>query len=383
MSKTRICHLTSVHPWADTRILYRECASLSKFGYEVHLVVANQKAGTFPGVQIHEVHAPAGNRLTRMWSTSRAMFRKALEVDAALYHFHDPELIPVGRRLQRRGKKVIYDVHEHVPNQIRTKYYIPSLLRPAIANAFDWFEKRMAKKMDGVVTAVDTVRERLLPCNPLTVDVNNYPEGEIIYVEKDWSRKTRDVIYVGLINEIRGIRELMDALALPGSWRLTLVGTFGTPDLEKQMRQHPGWNRVDYLGQRSRSEVADLLAQSRIGIVTFLSAPNHDNNQPNKLFEYMAAGIPVVCSHFPRWKKIMDEAACGICVDPASPSEIAAAVAHLLSLPEKSQAMGLGGRKAMETTYNWGSEEEKLFDLYRKLLEVTPRNFVHNQPLAR
>ena len=369
MVKTRVCHLTSVHPWADTRILYRECASLAQHGYEVHLVVANQQPGEFPGVQIHAVHAPAGNRLTRMWSVANAVFKKALEIDAAVYHFHDPELIPTGRRLQRRGKKVIYDVHEHVPNQIRTKYYIPKAVRPVIAGLFDWFEKRMARKMDGIVTAVDTVRDRLLPCNPMTVDINNYPEGEIIYVQPDWSKKSRDVVYAGLINEIRGIRELMDALALQGDWRLALAGTFGSTALESAMKQHPGWKRVDYFGQQPRTVVADLLAASRIGIVTFLSAPNHDNNQPNKLFEYMAAGIPVVCSHFPRWKKIMDDTGCGICVDPTSPAAIAEAAGYLLSHPEEAQAMGLKGRKAMESTYNWGPEEKKLIKLYQGIIE--------------
>jgi len=370
MEKTRICHLTSVHPWADTRILYRECASLSRQGYEVHLVVANQEASTFPGVEIHAVHAPAGNRLTRMLATTRAVFRKAIEIDAAVYHFHDPELIPAGRRLQRRGKKVIYDVHEHVPNQILTKHYLPAFVRPVIAGLFDWFEKRMARKMDGIVTAVDTVRDRLQPCNPLTVDVNNYPEGEIIYVENDWNRKDRDVIYVGLINEIRGIWPLLDALALPGTWKLTLVGTIGETGLEARLKKHPGWKRVDYLGQQPRGAVAGLLAASRAGIVTFLPAPNHDKNQPNKLFEYMAAGIPVVCSHFPRWKKIMEDARAGICVDPADPAAIDAAVSYLLSHPEESRAMGLAGRKAMESAYNWKPEEEKLFELYRKILEA-------------
>ena len=368
MNKTRICHLTSVHPWADTRILYRECASLAHQGYEVHLIVANQQPGEFPGVHIHAVQAPAQNRLTRMWSTSLAVFRKALEVDAAVYHFHDPELIPIGRKLQRKGKKVIYDVHEHVPNQIRTKYYLPAIVRPVIATLFDFYEKRMAAKMDGVITAVDTVRDRLLPVNHRTVDINNYPEGDLLYVENDWSKKNRDVIYVGLINEIRGIRELLASLAGPGAWKLTLVGTFGAPALEKEMTKQPGWGRVDYLGQQPRKTVADLLAASRTGIVTFLPAPNHNKNQPNKLFEYMAAGIPVVCSDFSRWKKIVEDRGCGLCVDPADPEAIARAVEYLLTHPEEAKAMGQRGRQAMESTFNWASEERKLLDLYEKIL---------------
>ncbi|MBK8492528.1 MAG: glycosyltransferase family 4 protein [Saprospirales bacterium] len=368
MNPVKVCHLTSVHYWSDTRILHRECASLARKGMEVHLVVANQEVEAFPGVTIHSVQAPARNRLQRMQAVTGAIFRKALEIDADLYHFHDPELMPVGRRLQRKGKKVIFDVHEHVPNQIRTKQYLPAFIRPLIAGMYDQYEKYMAGKMDGIVTAVDTVRDRLLPYNPLTIDINNYPEPDMLYVEEDWSKKKRDVCYVGLLNEIRGIGELLAALEEPGDWRLTLVGYFETPELEARMKTRPGWDRVDFVGRQSRKEVARFLAESKIGIVTFLPAPNHNKNQPNKLFEYMAAGIPVVCSHFTRWKKIVEDAGCGKCVDPANPKEIAHAIAELLAHPEEAQATGMRGRKAMESTYNWQTEEEKLWAFYQKVL---------------
>lgn len=369
MKPIKVCHLTSVHYWSDTRILHRECASLARKGLEVHLVVANQEVESFPNVHIHAVQAPARTRMQRMWSVTSAVYRKALEIDAALYHFHDPELMPVGRRLQKQGKKVIFDVHEHVPNQILTKPYLPAFLRPVVAGLYDRYEKYMAAKMDGIVTAVDTVRDRLAPYNTFTIDINNYPEQGLLYVENDWSKKKRDVCYVGLINEIRGIGEMLNALVEPGDWRLTLVGYFDTPELEARMRAHPGWARVDFAGRQSRKAVAQFLAESKIGIVTFLPAPNHNKNQPNKLFEYMAAGIPVVCSHFSRWEKIIEGAGCGVCVDPASPPAIAKAVEQLLAQPEKARQMGMKGRKAMESEYNWEREEEKLWDFYQKVLE--------------
>ena len=362
----KICHITTVHYQYDTRILHRECVSLAQRGFEVHLIVANQEAGTYNGVQMHSIVAPAGNRIQRMVGTARSAFEKALELDADLYHFHDPELLRIGRKLQRAGKKVIYDSHEHVPHQIRTKAYLPSWLRPIIAAGFEWYENRMVRKMDAVVTATDLVRDRFSPINPRTVDVNNFPRMDTLFVGQ--KERTMDVVYVGLINRIRGIREMLEALTHPGAWKLHLIGYFESAELEAEMRQHPGWARVQFHGRQSREEVAQSLATSKIGIVTFLPAPNHNRNQPNKLFEYMAAGLPVVCSHFDRWKNIVETANCGICIDPADPKAIAAAVQQLLEKPEQARIMGEHGRKAMEEHYNWQSEEDKLVTLYQELL---------------
>lgn len=365
----RVCHITTVHFYMDTRILHRECVSLAQKGWEVHLIVANQQSVEFKGVKIHNVESAAEGRLQRMWQTANLALKKALEIDAAIYHIHDPELLRIAGKLRRMGKKVIYDSHEHVPHQIRNKKYLPAWLRPVIATVFEWYENRMARRMSAIVTATDNVRDRFRKLNARTVDINNYPRFDVLYVEEDWSKKWRDVVYVGLINEIRGIREMLDALALPGdpSWTLTLVGYFERESQEDAMKQHPGWKKVRFMGRQAREQVAESLATSKIGIVTFLSAPNHDDNQPNKLFEYMAAGIPVVCSHFERWKKIVETAHCGICVDPSSPQAIAEAVRWLLTHQEEARAMGLNGRRAMENQYNWNTEEAKLHQLYLDL----------------
>lgn len=364
--KTRVCHITSVHKSWDTRILHRECASLAANGYEVILLVLNQESKVEKGVQILSVEIPIKSRLDRMLRARKAMFQKALELDAAIYHFHDPELLPLGAQLRRKGKTVIYDSHEHVPHQIRTKKYLPVWVRIPLARLFEIYENRMVTKMSAVVTATDLVRDRFLALDARAVMVNNYPRFDTFLppVEK----KIHDITYVGLINEIRGIRELLDALLqLPGH-RLCLVGLFETEHLKASLEQHPAWPQVDYLGLQSREEVADILSQSRLGIVTFLPAPNHNRNQPNKLFEYMAAGLPVVCSHFERWKKIVDTAECGSCVDPNDPKAIADGCRYILEHPQEAEQMGRNGRKAMENHYNWRSEQEQLIKLYSELL---------------
>ena len=364
--RTRICHISSVHVSSDTRILHRECASLAEAGFDVFLLVVNQEDREEKGVRVRSVSVPVRNRLDRMRKAPAALFEEVLRLKPAICHFHDPELLPLGRRLQKAGFSVIYDVHEHVPNQIRTKKYLPRLLRIPIALLVGWYEDRMAARMDAVITATDLVRDRFLKRNRRSVMINNYPRLDTFIAAA--AGKKHDLTYVGLINEIRGIRQLLDAMVLLPDHRLCLVGRFETDALQKEMEDHPAWSQVDYVGLKSRQEVASILAESKIGIVTFLPAPNHNKNQPNKLFEYMAASLPVVCSHFERWRRIVEEANCGICVDPVDPQAIAASCSQLLNDPEARSTMGSNGRKAMEDQYNWASEEQALLNLYAELL---------------
>ncbi|MCB0705894.1 MAG: glycosyltransferase family 4 protein [Saprospiraceae bacterium] len=368
--KIRVCHISSVHYSLDTRILHRECVSLAQHGYEVHFLVLNQESQTVKGVQIHSLNTPISNRLDRMRRAPKLLFNKAMELDARIYHFHDPELLPLGRKLQAAGKKVIYDSHEHVPHQIRTKKYLPAILRLPIAWIFEQYENRMVAKMDAVVTATDLVRDRFLAINPRVIEVNNYPRLDTFLLPKSTGvEKKYDVTYVGLISEIRGIRQLLDSLIPGDTWRLCLVGYFETQTLENAIRQHPQWQRVDFVGRKSREEVAEILSQSNIGIVTFLPAPNHTKNQPNKLFEYMAASLPVICSDFERWRNIVEQAQCGLCVNPADPAAIREAVQTLLADPDRLAVLGKNARRAMEDSFNWGSEEARLLGLYTTLLQ--------------
>ena len=169
-----------------------------------------------------------------------------------------------------------------------------------------------------------------------------------------------------------GKSSLVQAMELlPAEVRLKLAGPFEDPALEKSVRGLPGWSRVDYLGTIGRAAVADVMAHSVCGLVTFLPAQNHIEAQPNKLFEYMSAGLPVIASDFPLWRALLGEGDCGLCVDPQDPKAIAGAVRVLLGQPGSALAMGLNGERAVRERYNWEVEAGHLGSFYDSI--VGPR----------
>jgi glycosyltransferase involved in cell wall biosynthesis len=110
------------------------------------------------------------------------------------------------------------------------------------------------------------------------------------------------------------------------------------------------------------------LLRARIGLILFNPLPNHqDPVRSRKLFEYMAAGLPVVASDFPRWRELVCRVGCGLVVDPLDPAAIAAAIEHLLRHPGEAEEMGARGRAAVEARFNWRVEASNLLAFYRVL----------------
>ncbi|WP_345972581.1 glycosyltransferase family 4 protein [Sulfurimonas diazotrophicus] len=365
----KVCHLTSVHPRYDTRIFLKECSSLAAAGYHVALVVADGCGDEVRhGVEIIDAGKASGRRIARMTRGVRAVYKRALEIDAALYHFHDPELIPAALMLKRRGKKVVYDVHEDVPRDILSKSYLKRWQRAFISALFERFENFAVRKFDHIMTATPFIRDRFLAINSRTTDVNNFPILSELANTTDWQHKHQELCYIGGISKIRGIDEVVQAMGSVPSGILTLAGSFAPASLETEVKKYAGWKRVNFVGYLDREGVRDVMARSMAGVVTFLPAHNHIDSQPNKMFEYMSAGIPVIASNFPLWRSIIEKNYCGLCIDPLDPTAIANAMQYILSHPEEAERMGRNGREAVETKYNWSAEETKLMDIYAGLL---------------
>ena len=363
----KICHITSAHPRYDIRIFLKECKSLANAGYDVTLLCTDNKPNEIKdGVSIISVDFHAKNRFHRILHAKKILLRAALNINADIYHFHDPELLSLGSALRSRGKKVIYDTHEDVPRQLLTRAWIPLFLRKIVSFLFEKFENYHAKRFNYIIAATPHIAERFITVNTQTVAVNNYPLKSEIVRSAAWVQKKPQCCYIGGIGVIRGIYPLMDALTI-AKVPLQMCGDFDTLELKKQVSAMPGFDHVVYHGLLPRQQSHDVVNMCKIGIVTYLPEENHIASQPNKLFEYMAAGIPVIASHFPLWRCIVEENHCGICVDPENPREIAEAIRVILANDDQARTMGENGRKAVEEKYNWSAQEQIMLSVYERL----------------
>lgn len=369
---TRVCHLSSAHRGLDTRIFHKECVSLAAAGFETHLVIVatpdEVRHAADKGVTVHALPVPVG-RFSRMVQQAWRCFSISRRLDADIYHFHDPELIPYGILLALLGKKVVYDVHEDVPQDILTKEWIAPWIRKAVSVATGMLEHIGARYFFSVSAATPFIAQRFERITPRTVNINNFPLlGELSTGAVDWAGKKNQVCYVGGIGQIRGILEVVRAMGqVQSGTRLQLVGQFGEPAVEALAHTDAGWQQVDMLGFLGRKEVAQVLARSVGGLVTFLPIPNHIDAQPNKMFEYMSAGVPVIASNFPLWREIVEGNACGLCVNPCNPQAIAQAIDYLVTHPSEAEKMGHNGQRAVQEKYNWDIEEAKLLHFYANL----------------
>lgn len=365
---TKVCHVTSVHPPEDVRIFQKECVSLARAGYDVTLV---QQGGDYEkdGVHILGFGDIAPNRFQRMLMTAWRAYRRALEADADVYHLHDPELLPYGLKLKKKGKKVIFDSHENTLECILQKEWIPAPLRKMVYHWFKAHQEGVCRQLNAVISVTPNIVEYFRSINSRTVQVANFP---ILPAKMPPlpEQSDRTLVFAGGISLQWNHHTIIKALEKLPDCEYLLCGIADTPYLQ-ELQALPAWERVRYLGRVPHGEVAALLAQSTVGMAVVSYSRNSDWKNGTmgntKIFEEMLAGLPVVCTNFVLWREFVDRYHCGICIDPENPGEIASAVQYLLDHPEEARQMGENGRRAIKEEFNWGVEEKKLLALYDAL----------------
>lgn len=369
--KKKVVHITTVHDSFDIRVFHKECRTLAQAGYDVTLVAPHARSEGVNGVRIRAVPPPR-TRLQRMTRTLWQAFRAAAEEDAPVYHFHDPEFIPAALLLKAQGAQVVYDVHEDYATSIRHKPYLPRALRRPLGWLWGRLETWLTRPFH-IVLAEKYYARRF----PEGVAVLNYPiRRPLARLDRaaDPPRRGVRLLYTGTVTKDRGALYYARIVALADDVEVFVVGRCSR-ELADEMRQIAGRGR-DRLHIEGED---DFVPHERIerryaeggwtaGLALFPPSPHYEEKELTKFFEYMEAGIPIICSDFPLWKTLVEESGAGLCADPQQPETILSAIRWLTEHPDEAALMGRRGQELVRTCYNWDTQAERLLALYERLL---------------
>ena len=368
----RIVHLTSVHEWNDNRIFYKECKTLAKQGYNVVLIGVAEREMIVDGIRI--IPLPRiGNKIKRMFVNSFLILKQSIKANGNIYHFHDPELVFVGLFLRIIGKQVIYDIHENIIEVIKGRSYWSNNIKkwlPLIAGIIE----KWSAQFFHLIIAGDYLDKRY----PRSIKILNYPElmtKQTIFKENEKIKKdVKGLVYTGFIAERRGALIYATIAKQFPDLPVYLIGECRPLSLFKRLKKIAGRNTkflIEGKGRFVDPKKMDSLLHSGNWLAALCIFPYSDQylyTQPTKLFEYMAYGIPVICSNFPAWEQLLVKNRCGISVDPADSIQIADKINWLISNPDDANRMGKRGREAFLDRYNWEIESKKLIKLYNDIL---------------
>lgn len=371
MPGCQICFLTTVHCAGDNRICQKEARALADAGYRVTVIgLPDDRDAAPPGVAL-EFLPPQRGRLRRFLGLPGAL-RRAVRTGARVVAIHDPELLPVAALLHALWRRrVVYDVHEDVPAQIATKEWLPRRARPTVAALYRAVERLLLRCVDAVVLAERSYESAYRGRRQLTI--LNYPRTRDLVPRAPAPEPL--VVYLGTITERRGLFRMLEVarrvVAEMPEARFRLIGPLAVPAEARAARafveRHGLGAHVEFTGRLTPPQARAAIAGARVGLVLLAPDPNYVRSLPTKLFEYMLAGVPVVCAHVPLWRDIVEGAGCGAVVDPEDGPAAAAAVLELLRQSDGGQQLGERGRAAVIAHYGWEPQEPRLVELYREL----------------
>lgn len=372
----RVCHVTTVHDPFDTRIFRKECASLARAGYEVHLLACGVRDQTLQQVHLHGLPRPP-SRLLRLLAWPWKALARLLELRPALAHLHDPELLIIAWPLRAAGIRVVFDVHENIAADLRHKPYLNPALARLAAGGYRLAEAVLASGLPTVHVLEEIARRY----RPPTVVVRNLPWRAAAEVQRPpRAPGPLRLLYVGGISADRGAREMVQLLAelrhLGVDAELRLVGPIrqaGLADrLRRQVAEADVAARVLLTGPLPYDQALAEMSRADLGLCLFHPTPNNLHGLSTKLLEYMAAGLPVVASDFPAWREYVLDSGAGLAADPLQPAGLAQRLAELVAQPEALERLSRCGQQAIRDRYCWEREEPRLLDFYRRLLEGPP-----------
>ncbi len=377
----KICHITITHNVFDTRIFKKECVSLKQSGYQVVLIAPHNRKEVVNGIQILPIFRWRSFK-ERILLAPKIAVKMAKDIDADLYHFHDPELFPAMISFAKKTKKkVVWDAHENYRDTI---WKLNSLkIKPISWLAAQWFglmELRAAKNtLAGVVTITDKMAEKYRKKGVKTCVLANYADLNKFNYEGvvNISDKPR-LISSGSHFKGRAVKEVAHSFSLIRkelNAEIVFSGRFTNSELEKEVKSILSETDVEGINWKVEGSVTfdylinEAIPQAWVGLVLFdISDPNNRNGLPNRFFECWANGLPVIVTRDTQVAKLVKEVNGGIVINDNTPEEIAKAFVAIAKDKKSRNEMSKNAYKAVIDKYNWDKNFQDLKNYYNEIL---------------
>ncbi|HJX71451.1 MAG TPA: glycosyltransferase family 4 protein, partial [Bacteroidales bacterium] len=392
-----VCMISCLHGLYDDRIYWKEALSLKRNGYDVTHIGVGVESKDFVsehGIRLVQVKRkqyfrdPYIDKILRFLLFRPSLYLQILDVAAGIkadiYHFHDIQINKIGRKLKNLSHqpKVIYDVHEPYPEVFR---YAPAsnpvvrMIQYLFSVHIRHRELRCSESYDMVIATEENVAKKFKDylCTDNKVDIiYNYTNLHPETTDYPSENKVYDAIYAGSIRSTRGIYQMIHATRIARdkgySFRILFIG----PVFEKNLKRKISWLLTKYqLTQNfmlkepvSYELIGKFYKQSKAGLIIFNDNPVNRTILPIKLFEYMAYGLPVLCSNFGHMKNYTEAEKTGMTINPANPEDICDKLITLLTDNDLYIKCSSNGINAVAQRYSWQFMEPRLLSIYQRLL---------------
>lgn len=416
MPIAKVCMLTTGHSALDARIFYKECRSLQQVGYEVSLIAPLNKEGFLVDIggnrvgkdetviqdiriigfrvkkiRFNKVKSALG--LLRLVTIGKfglgimpygELVDKGIELKADVYHCHEMSSLYAGiqikKKLEKEGRrpKLIYDVHEFHPSAgsvVRIRA-LSEILRKIIVR----FEREGMKYVDYVITVNQLIRGYLLALNSFmrTEVLYNCPLLSIFQepVDRKIHKDKITICHEGSLRFNRGLKQMIEVMRVlkenyGNKVELLISGGIyaeGREYIEEKLEEYELHDAIKCTGWLPYEKVGEAISQADMGIIFFEPTLNNMFGTPNKLFNYMRYGLPVVSVDLPETSRIISETGCGLVVRDRNVGSLVRALSTLIDDEITRREMGENARRAVYNQYSWEQMEKRLLRVYAELL---------------
>jgi glycosyltransferase involved in cell wall biosynthesis len=362
-----------MHAWNDDRIFQRACIGIGNKGHDIVLIATEPPSNEEKGVQIIPLKKRTGIK-RRIFSSFEA-YKKAKKLDSDIYQFHDPDLLPWMWLLSRKGKRVIYDVHENYSERLQNSS-LPAFIKVLALKTWIEFERFCVSRFSGVITTTNSMQQLFNGISTPKIAVSNTPYIKVLEgINLDTEKQPFTIYTSGTHSNKRNCMQTVEALPLilkeiPQA-QMIFVGRYSPASFEQELNDRAKElgvsDHLETYGMQPWKENFKRTAFMEVGCVFYADNPNNRVTIPNRLFEYMYAHVAVIGESFPEIKRVIEKAACGLTVNSADSSEIANGIIALFKDQKALKRKQKSARAAIESEFAFEIELEKMIDFYLKI----------------